>query len=449
MKLKSLFVATVAVAGLASCSSDKIGQDGGVTGSNDIEVSVSVQTAATRGAIEEGVGDSPSSSINNVVAYVMKGDKQVGKMDLAKSGSNFNGTFQNLTLNGTERVVISANNYTGQDVITPQGYNILDVQSSKADGKAKRVAAIYYFDSASLSEAVKTDGENKRIYTLDKMVLKPQASRAEVSGTVLSEESLVKSLTVTEITPNNYSLKFGDPVSERFFAQSTGNVVDIDETAAKEKLGVLANVNFYDQIKDKSKVVANHLFNGDEKRIAFRMNAIIYDVLKDATGKRVKPVDESNVVVDSYVYKSKDLDALYVKVGAEYFALTEKNDGKLQINGKKYNKADAAAVAGLELSTYSTVENGTGYFNLVNFAEMLAGNTIDKDASKEYVQGRIYKVFFDKIDWNGDGVVDGNDKYNPDTNGEGGTTPSASNADVKVGASVMEWTVENTGSSVE
>lgn len=448
MKLKSLFVATVAVAGLASCSSDKIGQDGGVTGSNDIEVSVSVQTAATRGAIEEGVGDSPSSSINNVVAYVMKGDKQVGKMDLAKSGSNFNGTFQNLTLNGTERVVISANNYTGQDVITPQGYNILDVQSSKADGKAKRVAAIYYFDSASLSEAVKTDGENKRIYTLDKMVLKPQASRAEVSGTIDFEEKLVKSVDVTEITPNNYSETFG--ATERFFAQSTGNAVNVTEDKAKATLGKLANVGFYDKVKkENTLVVANHLFNGDEKRIAFRMNAIIYDVVKDATGKRVKPVDKSNTVVDSYVYKSEDLSALYIKVGTEYFALTEKNDGKLQINGKKYNKADAAAVAGLELSTYSTVENGTGYFNLVNFAEMLAGDIIDKNASKEYVQGRIYKVFFNKIDWNGDGVVDGNDKYNPDTNGEGGTTPSASDADVTVGASIMEWKVENTGSSVE
>ncbi|WP_018108360.1 hypothetical protein [Bacteroides propionicifaciens] len=419
---------------------------------------VSIPTAVGRGVIEDGVANDIAPNLSNIFAYVMRGTSQVAKLELSKSGSDdkYAAIFRDISLNGTERVVVSANNYTGKDVVTPQGYKVGDIQSSSIDGK-DNVAAIYYFDDANLSSAIKSSDKNKTEYKLDNMELKPQASRVEVSGAVKSSDKLVKSVEVTEMTPNNYSLTFG--AVDRFMAQSTGNTVNPSDKRVKDNLGVLANVGFYADITTGGKVVANHLFNGDEKRIAFRMNAVIYDVVKDDQGNRVLPINSSNVVVDSYVYKatgkaegSEDVTTtLYIKDGDKYYALTKKADGELQFNGEKYTKSATAAADDPKLDTYSTVEQGAGYFNMVKFASMSGanGNEIDANASKFYEQGKIYKVFFDKIDWNGDGTVDDNDAYDPDKNGDGGTSPSTTQADVVVGAKVMKWTVENTGASIE
>lgn len=461
MKFKSLLVATIAVAGFTSCSSDDVDGNNSFNGSNDLEVRVSIPTAVGRGVIEDGVANDIAPNLSNIFAYVMRGTSQVAKLELSKSGSNdkYAATFKDISLNGTERIVVSANNHTAKDVVSPQGYNVIDIQSGRFDGK-DNVAAIYYFDAANLSDKKSTHtstSENKTTYTLDNMELKPQASRVEVSGEVKSSGKLVKSVEVTEITPNNYSKTFG--AATRFMAQSTGDKVKPSKEVVLNNLGELANIDFYEAIKTGSKVVANHLFNGDEKRIAFRMNAIIYDVVKDAEGNRVLPINSSNVVVDSYVYKatvkaegSEDVTTLYIKEKDndkdKYYALTKKADGELQFNGEKYTKSATAAADDLVLDTYSTVEQGAGYFNMVKFASM-NGKVIDANASKFYEQGKIYKVFFDKIDWNGDGIVDDSDAYDPEENGDGGTTPSTTQADVVVGAKVMEWTVENTGASIE
>lgn len=454
MKFKSLLVATIAVAGFASCSSDDVDGNNSFNGSNDLEVRVSVPTAVGRGVVEDGVANSVAPNLSNIFAYVMRGTSQVAKLELTKSGSDdkYAATFSDISLNGTERIVVSANNHTDKDVVTPQGYGVLDVQSGKVKGK-DNVAAIYYFDAANLTSAKKSDDKNKTEYKLDNMELRPQASRVEVSGAVKSSDKLVKSVEVTEMTPNNYSETFG--AATRFMAQSTGNTVNPSDKDVKDKLGKLANVGFYADITTGGKVVANHLFNGDEKRIAFRMNAIIYDVVKDTQGNRVLPINSSNVVVDSYVYKatvkaedSKDVTTFYIKDGDKYYALTKKADGELQFNGEKYTKTATAAADDLVLDTYSTVEQGAGYFNMVKFASM-NGEVIDANASKFYEQGKIYKVFFNKIDWNGDGTVDDNDAYDPEENGDGGTSPSTTQADVVVGAKVMKWTVENTGASIE
>lgn len=446
MKFKSLLVATIAVAGLASCSSDQIGENNNVSGLNDIKVSVTVPNAFTRGEIEGSV-ENGSPIVKNVSAYVLRGKSQVAKMELTKLDEVYSANFKDLSLNGSERVVITANN---KDVTDPQGYKIMDIQSN---ANAENVAAIYYFESAKLSSVVPVTVENKTTYTLDDMILKPIASRVEVSGPIDFEEKLVKSVDVTEITPNNYSETFG--ATERFFAQSTGQTVPPTAEGLKN-LGELANAGFYEQITTGGKVVANHLFNGDEKRISFRMNATVYDVLKNTKGERIKPVNSANVQLDSYVYpatsgaEGSKTTRLYIKdADKKYYELIAADKGQIQVAGKKYNKSTTEKAEDVELDTYSTItDKNAGYFNMVKFAA-LTGETMDPNPSEFYEQGKIYKVFFNQIDWNKDGKIDGNDKYNPDENGDGGETPSNFDADIVVGATLMKWDIQNSAASIE
>ena len=440
MKLKNLLIATVAFTGLVACSSDNLKNESALGESTNVSVRVALPSLETRGSIEDKV-TSDSPVLGTVSAYVMRGTTLVSKQNMTQDGAGYKTDFLNLSLNGTERVVVAANSLAGSDVITPQGYSVYDVQS---DG-TNNVGAIYYYDAKALKDSEKITHENKTIFTVDGMVLEPQASRVEVSGTVAFEEKLVESLTVTELTPNNYSEAFG--ASSRFLAVKTTTIpVTVEDALAN--LGKLSNVNFYDQIKDKSKVVANHLFNGDEKRVTFRMDAIVYDVLVNNKGERVKPVSNGNIEFDSYVYEDVS-GALFVKVDNDYFALTPAANGDYVVLAAKYNKAATASTPG-ELKTYSTVvDKGAGYFNMVKFAQTINGNEINTSASEYYESGKIYGVFFDKIDWNGDGVIDGNDKYDPDENGDGSTDPSVFKADVIVSATVLNWTIENTGTVIE
>lgn len=436
MTFKKMFFATTVVAGLAACSSDKVGDNGELTGSNAIAVSVTMPHAATKGLVEDPI-TATTPQISKVYAYIMKGNTVVKKAEMVLSGSKYDATFVDVSLAGGERVVVAANDKK-TDTTTPDGYSVYDVQPSGA----KSLESIYYHDSRLLAKAVKTEANGKTVYTIPDMELRPQASRVEVSGEIKFNPELIKSLSVVELTPNNYSEAFGS--DQRFKAQPTKNDGDITS------LGKLASKDFYDLIKGGNKVVANHLFNGDEKRISFRLDAHVYDVLLNDNLERVKPVDENNVVFDSYVYKS-GADAnlkLYVKKGSDFFLLTKTEKGTLQILKEKYDVAKTAEAAAPELNTYSTAEK-SGYFNMVKFAAMNADGTLNNDASPYYEQGKIYKVFFDKIDWNGDGKVDSNDAYDPVDNGDGGTTPSTSKTDIVVGVTVMEWTIENTGASIE
>lgn len=439
MKLKNLLIATTAFVGLVACSSDNLNTESGLGESTNVSVRVALPSLETRGSIESGVANT-SPVLGNVSAYVMRGANVVSKQNMTPEGQGYKTDFLNLSLNGTERVVVAANSLAN-NVVTPQGYSVYDIQS---DG-TNNVGAIYYYDAKALKDSQKSTQDNKTIFTVDGMVLEPQASRVEVSGTVAFEEKLVQSLNVTELTPNNYSESFG--ASTRFQAVKTTTIpVTVEDALAN--LGKLSNVNFYDQIKDKSKVVANHLFNGDEKRVTFRMDAIVYDVVVNGKGERVKPVSKENIELDSYVYQDENND-LYVKEGNDYFALTPETDGDYAVLTQKYNKATTASTPS-NLKTYSTVvDKGAGYFNMVKFAQTINGDEIDENASEYYESGKIYGVFFDRIDWNGDGVIDGNDKYDPDTNGDGSTDPSVFKADVMVSATVLRWTIDNTGTVIE
>lgn len=139
----------------------------------------------------------------------------------------------------------------------------------------------------------------------------------------------------------------------------------------------------------------------------------------------------------------------YVREDDKYFVLTPATDGDYSVLTQKYNKSTTASVPS-NLKTYSTVADKlAGYFNMVKFAQTINGNEINTSASEYYEAGKIYGVFFDRIDWNGDGVIDGNDKYDPNENGDGSTDPSVFKADVIVSASVLNWTVENTGTVIE
>ena len=440
MKLKNLLIATVAFTGLVACSSDNLNNESGLGESTNVSVRVALPSLETRGTIEGDV-TSTSPVLGSVSAYVMRGTTLVSKQNMTLDGQGYKTDFLNLSLNGTERVVVAANSLAGSDIVTPQGYSVYDVQSNGTNN----VGAIYYYDAKALKDSQKTTEDNKTIFTVDGMVLEPQASRVEVSGTVAFEEKLVKSLSVTELTPNNYSETFG--ASTRFLAMKTTTIpVTVDDALAN--LGKLSNVNFYDQIKDKSKVVANHLFNGDEKRVTFRMDATVYDVLINNKGERVKAVSKENIEFDSYVYQDEN-DELFVREGDKYFALTSATDGDYSVLTAKYNKATTASVPS-NLKTYSTVADKlAGYFNMVKFAQTINGNEINTSASEYYEAGKIYGVFFDRIDWNGDGIIDGNDKYDPDKNGDGSTDPSVFKADVVVSANVLSWTIENTGTVIE
>lgn len=106
MKLKNFFFAITAVAGLAAlvaCSSDKLNDGGEITGSNEIAVTVTLPQPSTRGVIDAPVGEDVTPEIENMFAYIMKGNTVFKKQELKpspKHDGRYIATFVDVALSG-------------------------------------------------------------------------------------------------------------------------------------------------------------------------------------------------------------------------------------------------------------------------------------------------------------------------------------------------------------
>lgn len=460
MKFKGLLFATVAMAGLAACSSDNEAVDGIVGTDKDLTIKVGIPNSGqTRGIVEDGITSGRAMvDTDNVWAYLIRGSQKVAKQKVYFDGT-IEGTarFINLTIGENDKVVVSGN----ADVTTPVGYEIAKVQPTATLGGVK---SVLYYDSkgvnfTNIEEASKT-------YKVE-MTLEPQAARTEVSGAIKVNPKLVVSTTVDKITPNNYRETFA---SGETFKATIGN---FGQLALENKAS--DTDKFYDKIATGTKVIANHLFNGDEKRITFRLNATIYDVVK------INNIDEKtskNQLVDaakpqSYIFKGKN-DKYYVESDpmpyepiSELFELEESNTGTIIIGDKKYVISTNQLTDLTQIKTYTTAETAAGangieaprgYFQLVKFAALRENGLLDPKDTLDYEPGKIYKISFAKIDWNKDGKVNDQDHFSPgdggqdgEDGGNGGTdpTPTDNKYDVAVGAKILDWTIEEVGSALE
>lgn len=420
MKFKGLLFATVAMAGLAACSSDNESVDGIVGTDKDLTIKVGIPNSGqTRGIVEDGITSGRAMvDTDNVWAYLIRGSQKVAKQKVYFD-STIEGTarFINLTIGENDKVVVSGN----ADVTTPVGYEIAKVQPTATLGGVK---SVLYYDSkgvnfTNIEEASKT-------YKVE-MTLEPQAARTEVSGAIKVNPKLVVSTTVDKITPNNYRETFA---SGETFKATIGN---------------------------------------------FGQNATIYDVVK------INNIDEKtskNQLVDaakpqSYIFKGKN-DKYYVESDpmpyepiSELFELEESNTGTIIIGDKKYVISTNQLTDLTQIKTYTTAETAAGangieaprgYFQLVKFAALLENGLLDPSGKIFYEPGKIYKISFAKIDWNKDGKVNDQDHFSPgdggqdgEDGGNGGTdpTPTDNKYDVAVGAKILDWTIEEVGSALE
>ena len=455
MKFKGLLFATVAMAGLASCSSDNNVADNIVGADKALTVNVSAaNTSLTRGLVEETINNSKARvDTENVWAYLLRGNQQMAKQKvLFDNNTDGSAKFANLTIQANDRVVITGNALAGTTTTT--GYKIEDVQPTANKGGVK---SVLYYDVKNL-DFVEKDEVNK-LFKVN-MQLKPEAARTEVYGAIKANPKLIVSSTVDQITPNNYHHTIGNTET---FKAVLGN------------LGKLALENdFYSKITNGDKVVANHLFNGSEKRITFRLNAVIYDVvkIKDAVNKTSKNQLVDAAQPQSYIFQGKN-DKFYVETDprsleavTKLVELEESATGTILIGEKKYAKSATELTNLSQLKTYTTVIDAPssgdglalrGYFQLVKFAPVNTNGTL-ASTTFDYEQGKIYKISFEKIDWNRDGSINNDDHFSPgdagqdgEDGGNGGTepTPTDNKYDVQVGATIMDWTFEEVGSELE
>lgn len=411
MKLTKIFYATMAVVSLAACSSNDDNGDF-ISKSGTIDVSVKLPQQ-TRGAIGETVPDgTPQVKENGLKAYILRGNTTVQTKVLELNEGAYKGTISGIALSGSERVVVGINH----NRINAEGLSVDEIQPAENALGTKALENVYYY-----TEPKVLTKESDTQYSAEFKDILPVAARVEVSGKIISDEKVVKDgkADVKVIVPNNYSSVY-----------DAGDKTAVKTTNKGSLWYDFSSPNL--DVENNTKVIANHLFAGDEQRIAFQISADIYK-LHQIGGMNVK-------VEDSYVYYATDDQTYLWKSDDKFYKVTFNQDGKAIVENTPTN--------GVVLKTTPMVTgNQGGFYALIKFGDS------KKDAKPgEYSAGYVYKINLGKIDWNGDGKYDDTDKFNPldpDGPGPGTVEPTTGDADVSVMATVKEWTLQNVIPGVE
>lgn len=444
MNLKSFFAASLAVFGLAACSSnDDNVQLPAESGSLRIAFSIP-SPASSRGIIEEPVTDvKPIIKTANV--YVMRGTAIVAQKPITLTVGNFGeATFEGILVGGNEKVVIAAN---GNEKVADLA--IESFQPSASDAGLKNV---YYRSESSLTSAVKTTVGGKAHYELANVIVNPIAARVELSGKINFDKRLVSQLSVDVVTPNAFTFKYGNP--NLYFPKFlTGNAADkgmmfVDETSKP---------GFYNTIADRSKVIANHMFAGDDQRIAFRVTGSTYVRVKNADGTFVYLADAAKTY-KTPVYKGTNgqMYALPISQAAAFANLKTRTLGQVGSGLVEVTKSAGGYTLGNAITSDVTLETavtlgGTaknGFYAFVNFSTA-SGEILTNIDGGKYAAGSIYKLNFAEVDWNHDGRITEEDVFTPDEDGGGGTEEPSEKADLVVKATVKDWVLKNIVPGVE
>lgn len=409
-----IMIAALAIFGLTSCSNDK---DNVKTQETNLLVTLDVSSHVTRGVIEGTSDETPE--VTSAIAYILSNGNVINQKAFEIKDENKTGPFETVfdkvLLGGNEKVVVAIN----KDQVSPKDLEVKAIQPT-AGVPAK--GNVYYFSKAVDIVSAGELSADKKMYTVNVGNIDPVAARVEVSGKVVGHKDFVKSVTVDVITPNLYSAKYAN--TEKFVAKTTENGdlwLNLDTTAQTS-------------IENGEKVVANHLFAGDEQRIAFRIDAVNYKLRQENNANiKVKIAD-----VEYFVYVGTEEGKEYVRKSDKFYALTFEGETKVPTMG-------AEATDDL-IATYNTAkaDKKGGYFSLVKFED-----SKKESDNKNYEAGNIYKISLGKIDWNGDGKYDESDVYNPTENGDGSDEPSALEVGLTVQATVAKWIVKNVVPGVE
>ena len=333
-------------------------------------------------------------------------------------------TFEAISLGGREMVLITANIL--EDGVSAPSYTGRLVKEIQPTAENKGLTNIFYSGTAPIQEDLAASGDGHKNYESTVDII-PAAARVEIGGEVKYNQELVKGLYVDVITPSEYTNSYGD--TDKFIPSQdkTGDLwLDLD-------------TDKYLSINDpKQRVAANHLFAGDIQKIAFRLNANIYETKKDDKGsaKKVQLDDGSSSFLYVLEGSSPESEKLAVlKSDKQLYSYELNKVGEVIIGDSPLTEAKRA--------TYNTVEKNTGFFAFVNFKSD-ANGSIDTG----YQAGKIYQINLAQIDWNGNGDFDDEDLYNPEDNGTGTDNPAQA-ADLTISATVKEWTKEHVTPGIE
>lgn len=432
MKLKQLFLAALAVFALSACSNDNDDVDTGKVQPSELKVIVKIPGLEnnTKGAIVDPIPNTDlSPKITKATVYVLNSTGgEIAKKDVAFTGGDYNSgkavTFEAIPLGGGEKVVVSANvgATAGTSEFTVVGKDVKDIQP--VAGGNEGIQNVFYRGEATVvASSLPGNSDGHKVYE-STVTVAALAARVEITDNIKFNTDLVKDLFVDVVVPSNYTKEYGATTKVTPNSTAKGDLW-LDLTAANYGTDITGG-----------KAVANHLFAGDEQRIAFRINANIFNYKKNEDGKAIK-ITIAARDIDSYVFLADD---------GEYYV--ENNTGDLfgySENAKGEAVIEDTATSGVTKSTYNTVTEKSGFFTMVNFHKN-ADNTLIHDG--KYLGGIIYKIKFSEIDWNGDGKIDDQDIYNPDENG-GGTEEPAETADLIVIATIADWTIENVFPGIE
>lgn len=454
MNFKKSLLALTAVFGLAACSSnDKDSQINEATPS-DLKVSFTIPTndLSTRSVVVGPVTNNPAAEIKSANVYVLRGTAVVAERKIKfTEGEKREGSavFENILIGGGETVVISANGKHNT-------INNLEVSAIQPTADSEGLGNVYYRSSTALA-AVTPTGDTKKIYALEGIVVSPVAARVELGGSLKIDPTFVDTATVDVVTPSAYTNVYGN--KNLFYPQFGAD--------ANQGALAITGEDFYAQVSDPaSKVIANHLFAGDEQRIVFRIVASTYDVLKTGTEAiKLNGTTSDSKAYSSYIYQDADGQLYALPLSKE--EITTKNaektfnisttDSGLQkvkketvkdINGVDTDKysLDGAIGDDVVLATSETIGKTNGFYSMVRFGE--GESSLTQIDEGKYKSGVIYKLDFGKMDWNNDGKIDNNDAYNPNDNGEGTPSPSKP-TDITVQATVADWTTKNVVPGIE
>lgn len=434
MKIKSLLFSLLAIFTFASCDSNDDATNAGNSQPSELKVVVKIPglNKNTRGFIEAPVEDY-TPVITSATVYVQKTDGNViESKNITFTEGKFNEaqivTFEAIPLSGSEKVTVSANvtsTDAGKSEVVVLGREVKDIQPSTTNTGIKNV---YYMGEASIAtSALPGNSDGHKVYeaTVD---VKALAARVEITDNIKFNKDLVKDLLVDVVTPTNYVNTYGATTK---FTPSTNNQGALWLS--------LTSDNYNTDIMTGGKAIANHIFAGDEQRIAFRIKTTNYEYEKseDGKGRKVILKKEDGSEYESYIYKATD-NKLYVKKDDDkFYECTYNNEGKPIVN------TDASTTI-TSTDNIQTKDN-SGFFTMVKFRKLTDNAEVHQG---KYEGGFIYKIKFSEIDWNGDGQITDEDAYNPDENG-GGTTEPAETADLIVIATIVEWTPENVFPGIE
>lgn len=445
MKLNDSLLLTffVAILALSSCTHDNYNPVNDST-IGSIKVRVAVNQTKSRSIITTPVTDE-KAVLDFITVFIMRGDFVVAEKNTQVMNSIAEVDFENVTIGGNETIIVVGNN----NIKSFKGVEISEIQPTEANTGLDN---IYYMGKASLSDITPILKNKKRYYVVDNVELQSIAARVEVSGQVRYNKEIVNSLNVDVITPNAYTYIFGNPY--KFYP--TYSPID------QANPGVLSihNTDFYNKISDHKNVVAYHLFIGDEQRIAFRIDAAIYNVLRNSDDTFIMLKGKND---GGYEYTSP----IYTDINGNYYVLAVGNEddparqnlnnmGSIEKQGAglyHVKKEGDTYIVGERISSdiqlaksSSVLDNKKGFFALVKFGQGDRTGVVDNGV---YAGSKIYKIDLGKIDWNGDGKFDEKvDIYDPSIIGEGTENPVEA-TEVMVEANITDWNIENLAPIIE